>query len=356
MSWPGLPSVIESMIERQLPERRRTLTIALEGLLRLHEPPYTIVECGSMRDDDWVASGRSTLVFQQLVSIFGGKVISVDLDPEVCNYAAGETHPDLTHVVCRDATEFLEQEQVGPIHLLYLDSVDVDFSTAEYSAEQTRRHLDAGWSQLAPGAVILVDDTPQSDLFAPPWIELEELEKMTFPTGKGAHLLDYPGAAQIAHEYQLLLLKPFSDDSIPRKIHHVFGLKGDPLPAHWRQWMQDTMAINRGFEHKMWSAADFDLLVQQHDPDFYPTWQSIPDELFVVKADYIRLLIELVHGGFYLDCDIRPLAPLEPLVTPGISCVLFREGRAGLSNAALGCCSARPRKVYSPLFPVPDRP
>ena len=342
MSWGELPDVVSSMIDRQLPERQRTLRTALESLLRLHEPEFTIVECGSMRDDDWIANGRSTLLFQEFISIFGGKVITVDLDPETCNFAASLTHPGLTSVVCRDATTFLKEENVGPIHLLYLDSVDVNFANPGFSASETRRHLDAAWDQLAPGAIILTDDTPHSTLFVPPWVSDEERSQTSFPTGKGALLLDYPGVQHMIHEYQLLMQRPFTTESIPRVIHYVFGLKGDSLPEKWKRWMQETMALNPDFACRMWDAADCDQLVKEYDPDFYETWQSIPDELFVVKADYIRVLIVLIHGGFYLDCDILPLAPLDPLVTPGIDCILFREGKQGIANAALAATANHP--------------
>ena len=74
----------------------------------------------------------------------------------------------------------------------------------------------------------------------------------------------------------------------------------------------------------------------RHDPDFLRDWQRIPRSLWVVKADYIRILLGVVRGGFYFDCDIEPLHALAPLCRRGLDCVLFMEGHQGLSNAAFG--------------------
>ena len=62
----------------------------------------------------------------------------------------------------------------------------------------------------------------------------------------------------------------------------------------------------------------------------------IPNEAYILKSDYIRVLILYSEGGFYFDCDVRPLNPLKPLTHSDINCVLFSEGINCISNAGMG--------------------
>ena len=129
---------------------------------------------------------------------------------------------------------------------------------------------------------------------------------------------------------------------IPPRIHQVL-LGKNYVPTTWLAWMRYWVSINPGFEYQRWGDEECERFVEQHDPDFLNDWRRIPVPLWVVKADYVRVLLSVVRGGFYFDCDVEPLHSLAPLCRCGLDCVLFMEGRHGLTNAAFG---ARPNHPF----------
>ena len=100
--------------------------------------------------------------------------------------------------------------------------------------------------------------------------------------------------------------------------------------------MDEWSTLNPEFEHRVWSSIDCNRLVWDKDREFWNTWKLIPNEAYILKSDYIRVLILYSEGGFYFDCDVRPLNPLKPLTHSDINCVLFSEGINCISNAGMG--------------------
>jgi len=136
--------------------------------------------------------------------------------------------------------------------------------------------------------------------------------------------------------------------AIPTVIHQVFGLKGDRIPPLWDEWIRQWRLLHPGFDHILWDEATCSHFVRKHDKGFWDTWTSIPRSAYILKSDYIRVLLLYVNGGFYFDCDVRPLSPLVPLIRKEIDCVLFSEGDGFVSNAGMGfsaghriCANAR---------------
>jgi len=182
-----------------------TMKTALEKLLDLSKSSYTFVETGC------AAHGtKSTLLWDQFVNIFGGKVFSVDLNKG----AVDETNhltSNQTLVTCSDSLLYLPTLS-EPIDFLYLDSYDVDFFNPLPSAEHHLKEFNAIKHLLHTGSIILIDDTP----ITRDWFDnatnnhLYNTMKDTFDTemsGKGSLVnkeLEKMGATKIMHQYQTL--------------------------------------------------------------------------------------------------------------------------------------------------------
>ncbi|HEX4034149.1 MAG TPA: hypothetical protein VHX66_06880 [Solirubrobacteraceae bacterium] len=122
--------------------------------------PQTILETGVSA---WGTD--STRLFDSYVRSFGGRLWSVDIEPEHVRRLVPLVGPQTT-LVCDDSAAFLARwvdehpgEQAG---LVYLDSWDVDFAAPLPAAEHCVRELDAVTPALGPGTLLLIDDSPGS--------------------------------------------------------------------------------------------------------------------------------------------------------------------------------------------------
>src|SRR5579872_4893237 len=145
--------------------RRETLLRTLQKLAEVHPGPVCLVETGTLRDDNpraLAGDGWSTLAFGWYAAQTGGRLYTVDCDPAALEVCQRLTAPYAAHIdyVCADSLAFFAQwvaEERGPIHLLYLDSLDYHDparSEAHHLAE-----AQAALPALAPDGLILFDDT-----------------------------------------------------------------------------------------------------------------------------------------------------------------------------------------------------
>ncbi len=104
------------------------------------------------------------------------------------------------------------------------------------------------------------------------------------------------------------------------KIFHFMWFQGFakvPLPLQEtpRLWQ----ALNPGYQVRFWDEESCRELIREHFPHLLDFWEGLGEgEAFNVsiikKCDYARLLILLVHGGWYFDLDCIPCAPLSRLL------------------------------------------
>jgi len=116
-----------------------------------------IVETGCYREaDNYEGDGCSTLLFDEFIEIYGGTLLSVDIDPEACELASKNTfHAEVTN---QDSIEFLSTLD-GSIDLLYLDSCNIDDWTNDWEAASHHlKELFAAKNAIKPGTLIVVDD------------------------------------------------------------------------------------------------------------------------------------------------------------------------------------------------------
>lgn len=120
-----------------------------------------IIETGTARmRDNWQGDGQSTLVWDWAAGeIKGSKVLSIDLDPKAVEVAREQTK----HVryVVGDSIQVLSElgsDVLSKVGLLYLDSLDFDWSSGDASARHHLAELATVWERLPSGCMIIVDD------------------------------------------------------------------------------------------------------------------------------------------------------------------------------------------------------
>jgi hypothetical protein len=157
----------------------------------------------------------STLLFDGYVRSFGGKCMTVDIDPSTVTRARKRVS-NKTSVSVGDSVEFLTElsdEVLGAASLLYLDSFDVDFSAPRPAADHCLAEFAAVESRITPGTLVLIDDSPAStDWFSDfPADEYQRIQRdfasSGLVPGKGMLLVPYlvkNGATLLYHDYQAL--------------------------------------------------------------------------------------------------------------------------------------------------------
>ena len=136
------------------PQRHPTFNHLFSLMAECHKP--TIVETGTIRafgDAGLIGDGHSTLKFADYCSKFGGKVYSVDIDPEavaLSSWMVSRKYPDVeVNVIHSDSVAFLESFD-EPIDVLYLDS--------DNDANLILNEAKAALGCLHEDSIILIDD------------------------------------------------------------------------------------------------------------------------------------------------------------------------------------------------------
>lgn len=181
-----------------------TMKKALELLYNNKKNNFFIVETGCSTTH----GTKSTLLWDSYSSMFGGNVISVDLNTNAVNIANAQTSNN-TSVINSDSLEFLPTIK-NNIDFLYLDSYDLDFKNPIPSAEHHLKEFNCIKHLLHKGSIILIDDTPLNKN----WLDDAEYNNLyhyfsndNILIGKGTYVnqeLEKMGAKLIMHQYQSL--------------------------------------------------------------------------------------------------------------------------------------------------------
>ena len=168
-----------------------TFQLALNLLRQRHENPL-IIETGCQRQKDDLGAGMSTSIFAEYIEKFGGKLITVDNNPEHLSRAK-EYITQWPEVECEfvesDSVKFL-REYNGSCNLLYLDSYDYPIDDNETEERCAQEHnfdeFLAIHKRLTSNTILLLDDNllPRG---GKPKLLKEYLRK----SGRWTCLLDY---------------------------------------------------------------------------------------------------------------------------------------------------------------------
>ncbi len=183
------------------------------ALALLDGRPANILETGSSA---WGAN--SSLLFDQYVRRFGGRFVTIDIRPQPAR-ALGKRVGPATGMIVGDslrALEWLAARGSAPFDFVYLDAFDLDVSNPIPSMVHCLNEFLLLPPLVAPGALVLIDDTPKSNA---------DWQRVTGPqssdivvdtafgrlvAGKGAlveRFLDTTRFEVVEHGYQLLLRK-----------------------------------------------------------------------------------------------------------------------------------------------------
>jgi mannosyltransferase OCH1-like enzyme len=97
---------------------------------------------------------------------------------------------------------------------------------------------------------------------------------------------------------------------IPKIIHQIW-LGDKPMPKqHWR-WRMELAAMNLDWEIKLWDDNSLTAEGLMLGNLYKPYWSHAS------VSNFVRLWIVERYGGVYLDTDMEPLKPIDPLVELG---------------------------------------
>jgi len=120
--------------------------------------------------------------------------------------------------------------------------------------------------------------------------------------------------------------------TIPKVFHQIW-LGPKPLPAHFKRWSEQWLALNPGWKLELWT--------DSHLPDIINRKEFDESEKFAAKSDILRYELILQYGGVYMDTDFEPLRAIDPLL-PNVTSFYGDERPDIPCNAILGCAKDDP--------------
>jgi hypothetical protein len=149
-------------------DRYNGFHLMFKELLQKKQGPFTIIETGTLRKKANWMDGQSSLLFYDFLTKFGGKFISLDLNPNAlkeCESILAETFPNSNNVDLKlltgDSVEILAKIN-EPVDLIYLDSYDLDYNNPAPSMFHHLKELInlKKIIQKSQNLIIAVDDNP----------------------------------------------------------------------------------------------------------------------------------------------------------------------------------------------------
>ena len=171
--------------------------------------PSTIVETGSSA---WGID--SSRLFDSYVRRFGGQFFTFDVRNDPSERLKGQLGANSKAIVSDSLVglQTLANSQYQ-VDLLYLDSLDLDWSSPEPSAKHCLREWHAAKKMLGSGSIVAIDDTPAELSYVPKFDNTvaqsakKYLDKTGTLPGKGA-----------------LVLREIADSQNIEILHHSYNL------------------------------------------------------------------------------------------------------------------------------------
>lgn len=182
-----------------LGRRKDSFLQTFEYLLSLGYPRYNILETGCMRQTgNWDGDGCSTIIFDDFCRFMDGSTLtSFDINEGSVELAQSMCRSHRSRVICGDSIVGIRDIGNHPhpanrIHLLYLDSYDVDFGNLHPSAKHHLEEVCTAMHLLSQKALVVVDDSPNQG-------------------GKGLYVIDFLlrlGGSVLFSDYQVGIILP----------------------------------------------------------------------------------------------------------------------------------------------------
>lgn len=139
--------------------RFETFKLALRDIYQITDNPF-IFETGTVRMENDFGAGYSTYIFGECISLFGGKLLTVDNNAtniQTCKRITEKFASNITYVL-DDSLNTIKNFN-GKIDLLYLDSFDcpIEGDATESQTHNLQEFL-LSESKLSDNCRILIDD------------------------------------------------------------------------------------------------------------------------------------------------------------------------------------------------------
>lgn len=109
--------------------------------------------------------------------------------------------------------------------------------------------------------------------------------------------------------------------SIAKKIHLVFLRRDEIVPPLFKECERCIRDMHSSWNVTLWDEVSGVQFLKDSLPAYVPAYTSFTHN--VQRADFLRLALVFVLGGFYMDMDMYPLQPLDKLL--GKSLVMAEE-------------------------------
>ena len=96
-----------------------------------------------------------------------------------------------------------------------------------------------------------------------------------------------------------------SKGQVPKIVHQTW--KSTLLPSPYREWRDECIKLNPGWDFKLWTDEDNRELVKLHYPFFISVYDSY--DLNIKRIDAARYFMLHRFGGVYMDLDMTCLQP-----------------------------------------------
>jgi ADP-heptose:LPS heptosyltransferase len=227
-------------------DRHHSYDRLLKEIRRRFSHPL-VVETGCIRaEEDWRGAGYSTYLLGAFLERNGGRLISVDIDRDHCEFARRMTQElRCVTIHCEDSVPFLEGFD-RPIDVLLLDSLDI---WVPGSSEHALREVQAALKNLHQSSLIMFDDTVHNrgsftgkGAQAVPWLLANGWEilysgyQTVLERARPAQLDRHPPARQVASRRKLIL----KNSLCPGDILMLTAAVRDLHLAHPDQFVTDV--------------------------------------------------------------------------------------------------------------------
>lgn len=119
---------------------------------------------------------------------------------------------------------------------------------------------------------------------------------------------------------------------IPKTIHRIWLNErdgtDDVMPGEFEQYGDKWAHLHPDWEVITWRDRE-GLPKLQNQRTFDRAQEFAPKDWKRFEADLLRLELLWLFGGVYVDCDVEPLKPFDPLLDGNSAFIAFSPNRAG---------------------------
>ena len=138
------------------------------------------------------------------------------------------------------------------------------------------------------------------------------------------------------HSWERLLPLIEPEIRIPHVIHQTYPCL--PLPDVLQRNVEQLVAANPGWEHRLYDDGDIENFIADHYPaEVLQSYRRIKPEYGAARADLFRYLLIYRLGGVYLDIKSRFICPIDDVLRGDEQFIISRwRNRAGECHQGFG--------------------